>query len=99
MPPEICPQCGALVPPKAKACPECGSDEQTGWSEEATGQRLDLPDEEFDYDKFVKEEFGPKPGPRARPRGIKWLWWVVALGLAVLALVFVSGLGRLMGQH
>jgi uncharacterized OB-fold protein len=30
-----CPNCGADVPIMAKACPECGSDEDTGWSEEA----------------------------------------------------------------
>src|ERR1041384_1119375 len=35
MTPEICPNCGAEVPRQAKACPECGSDEKTGWSEEA----------------------------------------------------------------
>lgn len=97
MPPEICPQCGALVPPNAKACPECGSDEETGWSERATAQNLGLPDEEFDYDAFAKEEFGPKTGPAARPRGIKWFWWILALGLAVLGLFFLSGAGRLFG--
>lgn len=30
-----CPNCGADVPIKAKACPECGSDQETGWSEAA----------------------------------------------------------------
>ena len=52
----------------AKACPECGSDEQTGWSETAHAGHLGLPDEEFDHDEFVKEEFGPEP---VRPRGIR----------------------------
>src|SRR5687767_13412138 len=28
----ICPHCGADVPPGARACRECGSDERTGWS-------------------------------------------------------------------
>ena len=54
MTPEICPNCGAEVPPKAKACPECGADEATGWSEEAQASGLDLPDENFDYNDFVK---------------------------------------------
>jgi hypothetical protein len=31
----ICPHCGAEVPARALACPECGSDEETGWSENA----------------------------------------------------------------
>lgn len=30
----VCPNCGAEVPQKALACPECGSDDQTGWSED-----------------------------------------------------------------
>ena len=71
-----CPNCGAEVPSKAKACPECGSDEQTGWSEAAQSGSLDLPDEEFDYNDFVKREFG---GKHPVPRGIHWFWWVVAI--------------------
>ena len=67
MPPEICPNCGADVPRKARACPECGADEATGWSEEARASGLDLPDESFDYDDFVKRQFGEK---RLVPRGI-----------------------------
>jgi len=82
--PEVCPNCGALVPPKARACPECGSDEQTGWSEQAQAQRLGLPDDEFDYDEFVKEEFGGKGESRIKPRGFHWFWWVVAVGLLAL---------------
>jgi hypothetical protein len=78
-PPEVCPNCGAQVPPKARACPECGADEHTGWSEEARADGLGLPDESFDYADFVKQEFG-KEGPV--PRGIHWFWWVVALLLA-----------------
>jgi uncharacterized membrane protein YvbJ len=87
-PPEICPNCGAEVPPKARACPECGADEETGWSERAAAQRLGLPDDEFDYDEFVKEEFGDKSRPK-RPL-IGWLWWVVAVALLIaIALYFV----------
>ena len=84
MTPEICPHCGAEVPPKAKACPECGADEATGWSEEAQASGLDLPDENFDYNDFVKREFG---GKSPVPRGVHWFWWVVAL---VLAAAFVA---------
>ena len=85
MPPETCPNCGAEVPPKARACPECGADEKTGWSEEARASGLDLPDEPFDYDDFVKREFGAK-GPV--PRGVRWFWWVVALLLAGVFIAF-----------
>jgi hypothetical protein len=75
-PPEICPNCGAEVPPQAKACPECGADEETGWSEAARTDGLDLPDDNFDYDDFVKREFG---SPNPVPRSIHWFWWVVGL--------------------
>ncbi|HXR04943.1 MAG TPA: zinc ribbon domain-containing protein [Verrucomicrobiae bacterium] len=85
MPPEVCPNCGAEVPPDARACPECGSDEQTGWSEKAHADNLGLPDEEFDYKEFVKEEFGTG---RAKPHGIRWFWWLMAL-LILVTLVFL----------
>ncbi len=88
MTPEVCPNCGAEVPPKAKACPECGSDEETGWSEEAHVGGLDLPDENFDYDDFVKREF-EKEGPV--PRGLHWFWWVI--GLLVLGTLVMLWLG------
>jgi zinc-ribbon domain len=83
MPPKICPNCGAEIPRNAKVCPECGSDEKSGWSESAYASSLGLPDEEFDYNEFVKEEFGTGA---AKPRGIGWLWWLVALVLLGLFL-------------
>ncbi len=89
MPPEICPNCGAEVPLRARACPECGADEQTGWSDKAHAQRLGLPDEEFDYDEFVKEEFGPKD--RIRPTGVSWIWWVTALILLAALAAWLLG--------
>jgi len=83
MPPEICPNCGAEVPRDAKACPECGSDEQTGWSEQAVASGLGLPDDSFDYDRFVREEFGERQAVPDRPA---WRWWVAAaLVLLILA--------------
>lgn len=85
MHPEVCPNCGAEIPPKAKACPVCGSDEETGWSEDAQAQGLDLPDQEFDYEEFVKEEFGQQ---RPVPRGTHWFWWVVAVALLVGFVLF-----------
>jgi hypothetical protein len=77
--PDVCPNCGAELPPNAKACPECGSDEETGWSEEARYDNLNLPDKDFDHDEFVKKEFGPEP---VKPHGIAWFWWMVALLVA-----------------
>jgi hypothetical protein len=87
MPPEICPNCGTAVPPKAKACPECGADEHTGWSEEAHSDGLDLPGQPFDYHDFVKREFGRE---RVVPRGLHWFWWLVALAVLIMvALLWV----------
>jgi hypothetical protein len=85
MPPQICPNCGADVPRNARACPECGADEQTGWSEEASTSGLDLPDESFDYEDFVKKEFAPRG---SLPRGVPWFWWVVGVVLIGILLVW-----------
>ena len=86
-PPDVCPVCGSDVPEDAVACPGCGADETTGWSEMARDDALDLPEESFDYDTFVQEEFG---GGRKRSRAelfwagvawavlgalLCWLWW------------------------
>jgi len=35
-----CPHCEASVPAGAAACPECGSDHETGWSDHAEYSRL-----------------------------------------------------------
>jgi hypothetical protein len=78
MPPETCPNCGADVPPRAKACPECGACEETGWSEEAGTDDLGIPEETFDYGEFVEREFGAK---KMLPRGMGWFWWVISLVL------------------
>ena len=83
MTPETCPNCGTELAPRARACPECGSCEQTGWSERAAHDGLGLPDEEFDYDQFVADEFG---GPTKRSRGLSPFWWLIALGLVVALL-------------
>ena len=74
------------MPKQARACPECGSDEKTGWSDEAHVGGLDLPDEEFNYDKFVENEFGQQK--KFVPQGLHPFWWIVALGL-VAALIFL----------
>jgi RNA polymerase subunit RPABC4/transcription elongation factor Spt4 len=83
----ICPVCGATVPAKARACPECGSDEKTGWSDQTVYDDTGIEDpDEFDYDDYVRREFGKGP----RRSGRQWLWWVVALiafGMVVWLLV------------
>ena len=85
MPPETCPNCGVEVPPGAIACPGCGADEQTGWSDRAHADNLGIPDEQFDYDEFVKEEFGSKPAPK---RSLSFVWWTAAVILVLVWLAF-----------
>ncbi len=86
--PETCPNCGADIPRGARACPDCGADDRTGWSDQASVDRLDLPGSEgFDHDEFVRREFG---GVGRKRSGVPaWVGWV-ALGLlaALLAGVF-----------
>jgi len=87
MPPEVCPHCGTAVPPQARACPDCGADENTGWAEDApqaTAADLGLPDEEFDYAEFARREFG---SPSAKPRGLHWVWWLTGL-VVLLAIIW-----------
>jgi uncharacterized membrane protein YvbJ len=84
--PDICPVCGAEVPRHARVCPGCGSDATTGWSEEAQSQSLDLPDDDFDYDQFVRKEFeGKEP-----QRNVRWLWWSTAILLLILFAVMFA---------
>jgi len=86
VPPEICPNCGEPVPPGAHACPACGSDDKTGWSEEARTDSLDLPEEKFDYDDFVAREFGDR---RPVPRGVPLGWWLVAAAVTVAFVLLI----------
>ncbi len=79
-----CPACGEDVPARAKACPHCGACEKSGWNEEGSaGDGLDLPDEDFDYDKFTAEEFGT---PR-KLKGKERFWHIVGVAILVLMLI------------
>jgi hypothetical protein len=89
--PKVCPVCGEDVPPKALSCPECGACHNSGWKEDAdVYDGLDSPDDEFDYDDFVKREFG---SGAANPASGNAIWWVTAL---VLLLILLAGALRLM---
>ena len=84
MPPDECPNCGADVPPKAKACPECGACEDTGWAEDAGYESTHLEEDEFDYDDFVAREF--EEGGRLRGKSLNIIWVIVALFLILFFL-------------
>lgn len=83
-PPGDCPVCGEFVPKQAKACPGCGADAKSGWQENDAHDGLDLPDEEFDYNTFVAEEFG---GGQTRKTGLHPVWWITAVVLIVLGMI------------
>ena len=88
MPPEFCPNCGAEIPRKAKACPGCGADENCGWagdSRQASSADLGLPEEDFNYNEFTRREFG-RPSPK--PAGLHWAWWVTGIVLLVAIVLF-----------
>jgi len=81
--PGVCPVCGEDVPRGALACLECGADHNSGWREDAdTYDAVDLPDEDFNYDEFIRQEFGSAP----KLAGVKTIWWIAAI---VLTIVFV----------
>lgn len=82
-----CPNCDAEVPEGAVACPECGACEETGWSERARYDAIgvDYDEGEFDYDEFVKDEFGSERGFWTGRR----VWVAIIAGLLVL--LFLAG--------
>ena len=82
--PAVCPVCGEDVPRRALACPECGADHNSGWREDAESyDGVDLPGD-FDYEEFTRQEFGRSP----KPAGISPIWWVTAIVLLVLTLLY-----------
>jgi hypothetical protein len=87
-PPAICANCGAAIPGGARACPECGADERTGWRETPVDDGLDLP---------PAEDEAPRPGPTiGRPPGwrhpLAWYWLFLAAALLVLLALGALGL-------
>lgn len=81
----ICPECGAEVRVGSKGCSKCASERATkSWEQDETYDGLDLPEEEFNYQDFIDEEFGSGK-KRAK---IEWFWWAIAV---VLLLSLVAG--------
>lgn len=85
--PSVCPVCSEDVPPRALACPHCGADHNSGWKDGALiYDGMDLPDEEFSYDEFMKREFGGQgDGPRIKP-----IWVITSVALIVACLLYYA---------
>ena len=78
--PEVCPVCGEDLLRNALTCPQCGADHNSGWREDGdTYDGVDLPEHGFNYDEFIQQEFGSK----AKPAGLKTIWWLVGIALIV----------------
>ncbi|MGD0057852.1 MAG: zinc-ribbon domain-containing protein [Verrucomicrobiia bacterium] len=85
--PSLCPNCGAEVPAKARACPECGADEKTGWSDDTIYDGTDIEDPgEFNYEDWKRREVDGR-GPRRT--GKQRFWWIVAVLILALVLWLV----------
>jgi predicted nucleic acid-binding Zn ribbon protein len=73
--PDHCAICGAAIPPKARACPECGADERTGWREQSVYDGLDLPGEDA-------------KGPARDDRSMS-IWKIAGIVLLVVVAIMV----------
>jgi RNA polymerase subunit RPABC4/transcription elongation factor Spt4 len=76
----ICPNCGAEIPVKSKSCPQCGSDDQTGWSEFTYMDTISTPDEN-EYLDILNNEFSENKSSNKS--------WVVTTGILLLLLVII----------
>lgn len=74
----VCPHCGADVPVGAPACPICGSDEETGWSDRADYAHLLIYDDD--------EEASPTPPSSGR----LVRQYIVAAVAAIMVLALVA---------
>jgi predicted nucleic acid-binding Zn ribbon protein len=91
-PPPECAICGTELSPNARACPNCGADERTGWDgADDLYDGLDLPGEEDTaeaYERFLRNEM-PQ---RARRRKHHFIIIVVCIVLVVAVTMSVLGL-------
>ena len=85
-----CPHCGADVIVGARSCRTCGSDSETGWTEDRGSWGAEDAvgygeDDDFDYDRFVAEEFPHQAdrtfGPMLKRRALQILIAIVCLAL------------------
>jgi hypothetical protein len=83
--PDLCPVCNEEVPAGALACPECGADHNSGWRVDANVyDEVELRTDDFNYDDFVRREFGSP----VKPTGLKMVGWIAGIVL-IVALVLM----------
>jgi zinc-ribbon domain len=78
----VCPNCGTEVRSGVRSCPECGSDEETGWSDDTMYDGLDLPDPGY------AEDEAPTPPRKGATRA-----YAIAAALMLLMLA-AAAVGR-----
>ncbi|MFH1844196.1 MAG: hypothetical protein ABIF77_13405 [bacterium] len=96
----ICPHCGEIIPRDSAACPECGSDEETGWSRGA--HIIDLPPDEDE-----SESASPPKAGWLKPKalvvilvmlllfvGTRSIWVVAIVAAACLLAVALNKINR-----
>jgi predicted nucleic acid-binding Zn ribbon protein len=83
-PPEYCANCGAEIPRNARACPECGADERTGWAEADPYDGLDLP---LDDETLADDE----NQAMKRKKRSKLTWLIAAFLVVVFVFLAVRG--------
>lgn len=76
-----CPHCGAEISRNAKSCPECGSDEKTGWSDQTYMDEIDIGMDESEYEDLKSKEFG---GERSTK---KISWQMIVAGIVLIAFI------------
>lgn len=83
-----CPTCGKVLSPNARSCGACRAEHDgTEWLAPEAYDGLHFGEDEFNYDAFVRREFGAGDGggnwfTRLTPQ--ERFWWVVAVVLLVV---------------
>ena len=89
----VCPFCGCEVR-VGKSCPGCAKKikkpQRRSWHQDKSKDGLNLPDDDFDYEKFVAREFGKAPHLAL---GVKWYWWLLGVALLVAMLTGLIWIG------
>lgn len=82
----LCPGCGNDVKVGSAGCPKCNHLDP--WEVESDyPDGVNLPGDEFDYDKFCEDEFGSS----VPKRGLPLLWWITAVVLLIVFTYWIVG--------